>query len=163
MPNTLQKVHIAPIDTKIWWRGRTRRTARTCQSVPNGCKPRRACWIAPLSKQNDPIPIVRSVLTELLPAGHPTLVMVAAQMEMSPRSLQRRLADQGLTHSQLVYQTRLTKACQLLVQQDIQINKIARETGFATPSAFSRAFHTWTGSSPREFRNSLFEIALAEK
>jgi len=103
------------------------------------------------------------VLTELLPAGHPTLVMVAAQMEISPRSLQRRLAESGLTHSQLVYQTRLTKACQLLAQPEIQINEIAQETGFATSSAFSRAFHTWTGASPRAFRNGVIELALAEK
>jgi hypothetical protein len=29
------------------------------------------------------------------------------------------------------------------------------QAGFATPSAFSRAFHTWTGTSPRAFRNGL--------
>jgi AraC-like DNA-binding protein len=119
--------------------------------------------IASLSKPIEQIRKIRSVVTELLPAGHPTLVMVATQMEISPRSLQRRLADNGLTHSQLVYQTRLAKACQLLAQQDIQINEIAGEIGFATPSAFSRAFHTWTGLSPRAFRNGLIELALVEK
>ena len=98
---------------------------------------------------------VRSVIAGLLPAGHPTLAEVAEQLDVSPRTLQRRLADNDLTHSQLVKQTRLTKACQLLAQQDVRICEIALETGFASPSAFSRAFQSWTGSSPRTFRYGL--------
>jgi len=82
-------------------------------------------------------------------------MVVAEQLDISPRTLQRRLADYDLTHSQLVKQTRITKACQLLAQQDLHISDIALETGFATPSGFSRSFQSWTGSSPRTFRNGL--------
>jgi AraC-like DNA-binding protein len=102
-----------------------------------------------------PIGNVRNVIAGLLPAGHPTLVIVAQQLGISTRTLQRRLADNDLTHSQVVNQTRIAKACQLLAQQDVHISDIARETGFATPSAFSRAFQTWTGTSPRAFRKGL--------
>jgi len=91
----------------------------------------------------------------LLLAGHIRLDLVAAQLDVSPRTLQRRLADNDLTLTQLVNQTRITKACQRLSQQDVHISAIARETGFATPSAFSRAFQSWTGTSPREFRKGL--------
>ena len=98
---------------------------------------------------------IRSVIAHLLPAGHPTLVMVADELNVSPRTLQRRLADNKLSHSQLVNQARLSKACQLLTKQEMNIRDIARETGFATPSGFSRAFQSWTGSSPRSFRQDL--------
>ena len=102
-----------------------------------------------------PIPKIRSVIARLLLAGHIRLDLVAAQLDVSPRTLQRRLADNDLTLTQLVNQTRITKACQRLSQQDVHISAIARETGFATPSAFSRAFQSWTGTSPREFRKGL--------
>jgi AraC-like DNA-binding protein len=102
-----------------------------------------------------PIPKIRCVIARLLPAGQLTLDLVAAELDASPRTLQRRLADNDLTLTQLVNQTRIAKACQRLAQQDVHISEIARETGFATPSAFSRAFQSWTGTSPRAFRKGL--------
>ena len=108
-----------------------------------------------MNKPVIPIPKIRSVIARLLPAGHPTLGLIAAQLDTSPRTLQRRLADNDLTLTQLVNQARVTKACQRLSQRDVHISVIARETGFATPSAFSRAFHSWTGTSPRAFRKGL--------
>ena len=98
---------------------------------------------------------VRDVISSLLSAGHPSLTEVAIQLGISPRTLQRRLAGMSLSHSQLVNQTRVTTACQRLAQHDVQISEIAREIGFATPSAFSRAFQSWTGTSPRDFRKGL--------
>jgi AraC-like DNA-binding protein len=98
---------------------------------------------------------IRNVIAHLLPAGHPSLMLVAEQLNISPRTLQRRLAENNLTHSQLVYQARITKACQRLSQPDVHISVIARETGFASPSSFSRAFQSWMGTSPRAFRKGL--------
>jgi len=108
-----------------------------------------------VKKAAPPISNVRSTIAQLLPGGHPTLATVAKQFGVSPRTLQRRLADNKLTHSQLVNQARLNKACQLLAKDDMGIRDIARETGFATPSGFSRAFQAWTGASPRSFRQDL--------
>lgn len=98
---------------------------------------------------------IRSVIVQLLPAGHPSLKLVAAQLGISPRTLQRRLAENGLSHSQLVHQARLTIACQRLAQEGVNISEIASDTGFASPSAFCRAFQSWTGTTPRVFRKGL--------
>jgi AraC-like DNA-binding protein len=98
---------------------------------------------------------VRQVMTEMLSTGYPTLALVASELEVSPRTLQRRLAENQMSHSQLVNQVRLARACQLLARRELQISDISRETGYATPSAFSRAFQSWMGASPREFRSSL--------
>ena len=108
-----------------------------------------------MSKPVIPISKIRNVIAGLLPAGHPSLAEVAKRLGVSPRTLQRRLADNNLTHSQVVNQTRIAKACLLLGRQNVHISDIARETGFATHSAFSRAFQSWTGTSPRAFRNGL--------
>ena len=85
----------------------------------------------------------------------PGEAMVLEEREVSPRAREGGLANNDRTQSQLVKQARLTKACQLLAQQDVRICEIALETGFASPSAFSRAFQSWTGSSPRTFRYGL--------
>ena len=111
--------------------------------------------ITSMRSSSIPIDKIRNVIAELLPAGHPTLVGVAQQLGISPRTLQRRLAEKHLTHSQLVNQARIAKACQLLAQKKVHICDIAHKTGFATPSAFSRAFQSWTGTSPRVFRSGL--------
>lgn len=107
------------------------------------------------SSTNFELSDVRQAITNLLATGHPGLAEVAAQLGISPRTLQRRLAGLNLTHSQLVIQARVTTACQRLAQPNVHISEIAREIGFATPSAFSRAFQSWTGTSPRDFRKGL--------
>jgi AraC-like DNA-binding protein len=108
-----------------------------------------------VNKSDSAISNIRAVIAQLLPGGHPTLAIVAEQLDTSPRTLQRRLAANGLTHSQLVHQARLRKAMQLLTRQELHISEIARQTGFATPAGFSRAFQSWTGTSPRNFRQHL--------
>lgn len=101
------------------------------------------------------IPELRQALERILPDGHPGVAQVATEMGVSVRTLQRRLTQAGLCHSVVVQQVRLSRACQLLSCPQIAVCQIARATGFATPSTFSRAFHHWTGVSPREFRRNL--------
>jgi len=95
---------------------------------------------------------LRLTIKSLLPDGHPTLTAVAAEFGFSSRTLQRYLAAAGLNHSELVREVRQERACQLLARPSVSIGQIARRTGFASPSGFSRAFHAWTGLSPRDYR-----------
>jgi AraC-like DNA-binding protein len=148
--------HITPVAAKIRWRGKP----SNCESRRQQCGQRviEALFIQRtvfVSRPDPAISTIRAVIAQLLPDGHPTLAIVADQLDTSPRTLQRRLADNGLSHSQLVHQARLAKAMQLLMQQNVHIGDIARQTGFATPAGFSRAFQSWTGTSPRSFRNNL--------
>ena len=57
-----------------------------------------------------------------------------------------------LTPSQLITQTRLADASRLLRETDRAIADIALECGFYDHSAFTRAFRSATGMTPREFR-----------
>ena len=104
------------------------------------------------AKKGPPLNEVRLTVKCLLPDGHPTLKAVAAELHVSTRSLQRQLAYVGLTYSELVREVREERAYQLLRQPRISIKQVASRTGFASPSGFSRAFHAWTGLSPRDYR-----------
>jgi len=60
----------------------------------------------------------------------------------------------GLTPSQLITRTRISAAAELLRDTDKTIAEIALASGFSDHSAFSRAYHSATGLTPREFRKS---------
>ncbi len=102
--------------------------------------------------QSPSINEVRLTIKVMLPDGHPTLAAVAAEFGISSRTLQRYLAAAGRNHSEIVQEVRRERACELLTRPSFSISQIARRTGFASPSGFSRAFHAWTGLSPRDYR-----------
>jgi AraC-like DNA-binding protein len=71
---------------------------------------------------------------------------------MSLRTLQRRLSEQGFTCGSLIDEARCHKARFLLQQTDAKLLDIALMLGYENASSFSRAFQSWNGISPREFR-----------
>ena len=95
---------------------------------------------------------VRLAIRLLLSDGQPQIDAVASELDVSVRSLQRRLAATGTSHSEMVRQVRQAKAIELLTSSSLSISQIAIATGFANPSGFSRAFQSWTGMSPSEYR-----------
>lgn len=73
---------------------------------------------------------------------------MAAALNLSPRSLRRKLADEGISYSGLVDAGRRSRALELMVNGRRSIAEVATETGFADPRSFRRAFKRWTGVSP---------------
>jgi AraC-like DNA-binding protein len=72
--------------------------------------------------------------------GGPDLPRTAQELGISARSLQRRLADNGTSYSELVMEVRIGMACHLLVETDDRIRDVAARLGFADPGSFTRAF-----------------------
>ena len=70
---------------------------------------------------------------------------------LSVRSLQRRLSQHGLSHSQIVDQARYQAATRLLEASESRITDIGFELGYADSAHFSRAFKRWAGVTPREY------------
>ena len=97
---------------------------------------------------------VRHVLRPLLLAGNASHRQVAEQLRVHPRTLGRRLDGEGCTFEQLKDEVRLTVARELLSTSEIGVSDIATTLGYATPSAFVRAFRRWTGSSPSAWRRA---------
>jgi AraC-like DNA-binding protein len=83
----------------------------------------------------------------------PDILRVAATMETSVRTLQRRLRAAGLTYSQVLQRARRAAAQRMLIDGTAAIGEIARTLGYSDPAHFTRAFQRWTGSTPRDFRD----------
>jgi AraC-like DNA-binding protein len=99
---------------------------------------------------------VRSKLIEHLPGGHANESDIASSINVSQRSLQRKLREQGVSFSQLVENTRRELGLQYVRDPQHSFNEIAFLLGFTEPANFSRAFKRWYGKTPTEFRqNSL--------
>lgn len=95
---------------------------------------------------------VEKALMALLPTGECNLAMVAAMVDMHPRTLQRRLIAKQTCYGDLLKQIRLLLACQNLENADIDLTLLAMNLGFEDIAVFSRAFKKWTGLSPRNWR-----------
>jgi AraC-like DNA-binding protein len=83
-----------------------------------------------------------------------TLPAVAAELNVSTRTLQRRLADEGTSLRALVRDCRLELGRLHLREGRISNAEIARALGYADSTAFWRAFKAGTGSAPSRYRRS---------
>jgi len=95
---------------------------------------------------------VRVLLRSQLADGYRTLDEIADELQLPTWTVQRRLADDGLTYKELVEATRRDLAFMYLRQGHIPISEIAFLLGYSELSAFSRAFHRWTGAAPMAWR-----------
>jgi AraC-like DNA-binding protein len=95
---------------------------------------------------------VRRLLATSLGEGDPSLAGVAERLRMSERSLQRRLADEGVTFDVLLDELRRELALRYLRDRQMAIAEVAYLLGYSEPSAFHRAFKRWTGMTPSELR-----------
>lgn len=95
---------------------------------------------------------VEALLIPILHRGDVGMVEVARQLGMSRATLYRRLAEEGARFDAVVDDLRHRMALHYLHGQKVSVNETAYLVGFSEPSAFSRAFKRWTGSSPRGAR-----------
>ncbi len=86
------------------------------------------------------------------PARTWSLAAVARALGTSSRSLQRRLAGEGTSFSELVRAVRVGEACRLLESADASLTEIGYLCGFSDAAHFSRDFRASTGASPSDFR-----------
>ena len=100
----------------------------------------------------DFIGALKLALRSYLRDGTPSIELAADIADLSTRTLQRRLADRGLTYRGLLDQTRYETAIDLLENTDNSITEIAHLLGYSNPTHFTRAFRRVTGVSPSEFR-----------
>jgi AraC-like DNA-binding protein len=89
-----------------------------------------------------------------LPFQRPTIESVAAQQNVSVRTLQRRLRDWGFSFEELLDDVRRSKTIELISSGDNTMTEIAFLVGYSDTAHFSRAFKRWMGRSPREYVKS---------
>ena len=99
---------------------------------------------------------VRRHLAGKLGEGQPTVEQIAPRLHMSPRTLHRRLEEEGTSFRQVLTEVRRELAMRHLTERQLAISEIAFLLGFSEPSAFHRAFKRWTGHAPLTYRELVF-------
>lgn len=97
---------------------------------------------------------VRSFFLEQTSACYPNLEQVAAALNMSSRSLKRKLKNAGTSFQEILDSVRKGQAVDFLLHSSKTIEEISALLGFSDPSNFGRAFKRWTSLSPRAYRNN---------
>ena len=106
------------------------------------------------------IETVRQAITQRLDRGRPSLAVVADELNLSVRTLQRRLAAAGWTYNGPVDDVRFAVARQRMVSPGALLKAVAAELGFSEHASFTRAFRRWIGLTPREYRRRLLASAV---
>ena len=91
----------------------------------------------------------------LLPVGQATTEMVAEQLAMHPRTLQRRLAAEGVRCQDLIDEERRRQAVRYLAEPRLYLGQVSGMLGFAEQSSLNRACLRWFGKTPRQYRADL--------
>lgn len=95
---------------------------------------------------------VERALVARVTGGDTKIESVARQLTMSARTLQRRLAEEGVSYQELLDGARKQAAGQYRSESSLAIGEFAYLVGFSEPAAFHRAFKRWFGLTPERFR-----------
>jgi AraC-like DNA-binding protein len=96
---------------------------------------------------------VRALLLQDL-GRRPSLTAVAGRLQISERTLRRRLAQQGVSFRSLLDELRTQLAVRYLRETSMNHEDISDAIGFRDPANFRHAFQRWTGRSPSAFRRA---------
>jgi AraC-like DNA-binding protein len=84
-----------------------------------------------------------------------TITDVAADMNMSVRSLRRHLTSEGTSFRQILQEHRRTVIEKMLRTEGARVVDLSSRLGYSDSAVLSRAFKSWTGESPRNYARSL--------
>lgn len=102
----------------------------------------------------DAITDARSAIARQLGEGDVELNAIAKQLNLSSRTLQRKLQDANLSFTQLVDDVRKELAERYLADAKLDLVDIAFLLGYSEHSAFTRAYKRWTGRAPAASRTA---------
>jgi AraC-like DNA-binding protein len=106
------------------------------------------------SADERPLPDKIALLVpQLLPGGMATADHVATLLNMSPRTLQRRLAEAGTTFKEIVNRKREEIVAEQICLGFANGENLAAALGFSEPSAASRFIRSYLGKSARELKS----------
>ncbi len=109
----------------------------------------------PPREQPEVVSRVRRTLREHLPHGTPTVHAVARANGLGSRTLQRRLAEVGVSFASVLDDVRRELAEGYLRRSDRSLAEVAYLLGYVEQPSFFRAFRRWHGTSPDAYRRAL--------
>jgi len=99
------------------------------------------------------VAMVRAAILRNLSQDCARLSLIAQEMGMTQRTLQRKLAEAGINFQQLLDRTRHELAVDYLRQGRLSLAEIAFMLGYQEQSSFTHAFKEWTGVNPGAYRS----------
>lgn len=98
---------------------------------------------------------IRRLLDATSTGPIPNLENIADIADVSPRTLQRILIEEGTTYFDVVDDWRLKRSLDLLSHPSVNITDVSELLHYANTANYGRAFKRWTGVSPTAYRNNL--------
>lgn len=95
---------------------------------------------------------VKSVISGLIGSKPVRFQDICSRLDMSERTLRRKLNEAGAGFSDILTSVRQEAAGIYLLDENLSLADVAQALGFNDQSAFSRAFKSWTGETPKAFR-----------
>jgi AraC-like DNA-binding protein len=129
---------------------------RLPQSDPESCRHlQQQCQmlIAKLTSQGSFVDDVR-LLILARPGYFPDIEHVAERMDMSTRTLRRRLQHEGSSYRRLLEEVRFGLAREYLANTQLPMEEVSRLLGYTESGNFSHAFRRWSGDSPSAWRQA---------
>jgi AraC-like DNA-binding protein len=80
---------------------------------------------------------------------------VARRLKIPPRTLRRRLHEEGTSYRALLDELRMQVSLRYLRETQLTVEEIAAALGFSDAAGFRRAFRRWTRRTPIAFRDDL--------
>ncbi len=99
--------------------------------------------------------IVKQSLIKLKKPEFPTIEQISSHLNISPRTLQRKLKVEGITFQEIINELRKDFAISYIKRHELSLSEISYLLGYADTSNFNRSFKRWTTMTPKEYRNKL--------
>jgi AraC-like DNA-binding protein len=100
------------------------------------------------------VELVRRAVQDRLTGHRPSIDVIAEALHMSSRTVQRRLQESGYSFQRVLDEARHQMACYYLSNSVLELNETAYLLGFEDPNSFGRAFRTWEGIPPGDWRET---------
>lgn len=91
---------------------------------------------------------IRTLLSAYDYTAMPGLEGIARELHQTPRTIARKLKDEGNSFRRIKESLRREFAIRLLSTEHLSIAEVSERTGFSEAASFCRAFKRWTGRSP---------------
>jgi AraC-like DNA-binding protein len=98
--------------------------------------------------------LVRRAIQDRLTGHRPSIDAISQTLHMSPRTLQRRLKESGSSFQRVLDEARHQMARYYLSNSALELNEAAYLLGFEDPNSFGRAFRSWEGVPPSDWRET---------
>lgn len=98
---------------------------------------------------------VNNLIRLMINNSIPSKELIAEQLSVSSRTLQRQLESEGQSYKQLLQKIRQEMAEHYLKNTSLSVETISQKVGFADARSFQRSFKQWTGETPGRNRQKM--------